>query len=133
MILTLVHFYLVSRPIPNTTLVQLSLNILRYPTLHSCSVHPTYIFRYQSQTQKLASASPFLKLNHYREKELTSSLPPRDPAALRVDDRDDSFEMRRRANLDAVRVLLHLHDLLAVRAPVPFEVAGRLDDGAEET
>ena len=67
-VLTLVHFYLVSRPIPNTTLVQLSLNILRYPTLHSCSVHPTYIFRYQTQTQKLASAPPFLKPNHYRER-----------------------------------------------------------------
>ena len=133
MILTLVHFYLVSRPIPDTTLVQLSLNILRYPTLHSCSVHPTYIFRFQTNTKtRLSITFPQTKSLPGR-KELTGSLPPRDPAALRVYDRDDPFEMRRRADLDAVRVLLHLHDLLAVRAPVPFEVAGCLDDGAEET
>lgn len=62
----------------------------------------------------------------------TRPLPARHPAALRVDHGDDAVEVGRRARLDAVLALLHLHDLLAVRAPVPPEVGGALDDGAEE-
>ena len=72
---------------------------------------------------------PSARIPQATKKTLTRPLPPRHPA-LTVHDRDDALKVRRRARRDAVLALLHLHDLLAVRAPVPPEVGGRLDDGA---
>ena len=62
---------------------------------------------------------------------LTNPLPPPHPA-LAIHNRNNTLKMRGRARRDAVLGTLHLHQLLAVRAPVPSEVGGGLDERAEE-